>query len=84
MYEFISKSYPQLNSLVVIDRDGFDATTTVWGEARCEKEVSVCLIEIVSLELPPAFRVVGYGTALRTLHHNMALIVFLGSEERER
>ena len=83
IYVSIKESYLELESFDVIHGNALDAAATVGGEAGREEEVSVCPKNIVSLEPPPARGVVRCGTAFRTLHHNMALVV-LWEERRER
>ena len=83
IYVSIKESYLELESFDVIHGNALDAATTVGGEAGREEEVSVHPKNIVSLEPPPARGVVRCGTAFRTLHHNMTLVV-LREERRER
>ena len=83
IYVSIKESYLELESFDVIHGNALDAAATVGGEAGREEEVSVRPKNIVSLEPPPARGVVRCGTAFRTLHHNMALVV-LWEERRER
>ena len=77
------ESYLEFESFDVVHSNGLDAAVTVGGEAGCEEEVSVCPKNIVSLEPPPARRVVSRGAALGALHQNMALVV-LWEERRGR
>ena len=83
IYVPIKESYLELESFDVIHGNALDAAATVGGKAGREEEVSIRPKNIVSLEPPPARGVVRCGTAFRTLHHNMALVV-LWEERRER
>jgi len=72
---FSGSTYLDFESFDVVHRDHLDLAGAVWGRAGNQQQVTVCPKHVVSLEPPPACRVVGDVAAVRTLHQYVALVV---------